>query len=144
MDNSIYVLNEDPTVTKDDNGDNVYTYTVIYKGEKVEMEAESEFKSIQTGLYLSSSITAGGVLTALGDYTAPAEATKASNGIVATAAKAYTVTDDTVFIAVDDEDIAEVDLGYMTTKTDDSKGDLINVIYDKDNENIATYVFILE
>ena len=142
--NSIYVLNEKPTVSKNADGGKVYTYTVIYKGEKVEMKADGEFKTIQTGLYLSSSVTANGVLTALGDYTAPAEATKASNGIVATADKAYTVTDDTVFIAVDDEDIAEVDLGYITTKTDDSKGDLINVIPDKDNNNLAAYVFILE
>ena len=143
--NSIYVLNEKPTVTKDSDGEEVYTYTVVYKGEKVEMKGDAKFADIKTGLYLSCGITGDGVLTELGSYTDSAAAAKASNGVVAAEGdKAYTVTADTVFIAVDGEDISVVDLGYITTKSDDTKGDQICIIADKDNENVASYVFILE
>ena len=141
--NSIYVLNEEPTVTKDSNGDNVYTYTVIYKGEKVEMKADSNLGTVATGLYLKSSVTANGVLTKLGTPTPAAEATKASNGVVSAGGKTYTVNSDTVILAVDGEDVTVVDLGYITTHTAETKGDMINIIYDKD-EIVATYIFVLE
>lgn len=150
LDNSIYVLNENPTVTKDSNGDDVYTYTVIYKGEKVDMKADGKLTlSNDTGLYLNTSVTGNDVLTAAGTFVAPSKATKAEAGIITldkdmvvgdkNYGKTFTVNSSTVFLAVDDEDVTVVDLGYITAGTD-----LINVIPDKDNNNLAAYVFILE
>ena len=149
LDNSIYVLNEKPTVTKDENGDNVYTYTVVYKGEKVEMKADGKLSlSNDTGLYLNTSVTGNDVLTAAGTFVAPSKATKAEAGIITLenamtvgdeSIKTFTVNKDTVFIAIDDEDVTVVDLGYITVDSD-----FINVIPDKDNNNLAAYVFILE
>lgn len=140
LDNSIYVLNENPTATKDSNGDNVYTYTVIYKGEKVDMKADGKLTlSNDTGLYLNTSVTSNDVITAAGTYTAPAVATKAEAGVITVDGKTYTVNSSTVFLAVDDEDVTVVDLGYITAGTD-----YVNIIPDKDNENLAAYVFILE
>ena len=137
--NSIYVLNEDPTITKDDNGDNVYTYTVIYKGEKVEMEADGRLTLEEgTGLYLNTSVTGNDVITSAGTYTAPAVATRAEAGVITVGGETYTVNSDTVFLAVDGEDVTEVDLGYITVDSD-----YINVITDDDGI-VATYVFILE
>ena len=155
LDNSIYVLNEKPTITKDENGDNVYTYTVIYKGEKVEMKADGKLTLYTdddndgTGLYLNTSVTGNDVLTAAGTFVAPSKATKAEAGIITLenamtvgedeSIKTFTVNNDTVFLAVDGEDVTEVDLGYITVDSD-----YINVIPDKDNSNLAAYVFILE
>ena len=154
LDNSIYVLNANPTVTKDSNGDNVYTYTVIYKGEKVDMKADGRLSLYkvndkdQTGLYLNTSVTGNDVLTAAGTFVAPSKATKAEAGIITLekpmtvgdeSIQTFTVNKDTVFIAIDDEDVTVVDLGYITVDSD-----FINVIPDKDNNNLAAYVFILE
>lgn len=150
LDNSIYVLNENPTVTKDSNGDNVYTYTVIYKGEKVDMKADGRLTlSNDTGLYLNTSVTGSDEITSAGTFVTPAKATKAEAGVITLDAdmkvgdknygKTFTVNSSTVFLAVDDEDVTVVDLGYITVDSD-----LINVIPDKDNENLAAYVFILE
>ena len=146
LENSIYVLNENPTVTKDSNGDNVYTYTVIYKGEKVEMEAEGDDIGItKTGLYLNTSVTGNNVITKAGTLTDSAMALKASAGVIElNDGKTYTVNDDTVFIAVDDEDVSVVSMGYISADSEGKDGDLINVITDKDNDSLATYVFILE
>ena len=144
--NSIYVLNDKPTVTKDSNGDNVYTYTVVFKGEKVEMKADTKFDGIKTGLYLGASVTSNNVLTGLPaeGVTKPSEALKAENGVVGVAGKTYTVNSDTVFLAIDDESVTVVDLGYITAKTTTTKGDMINIIPNEDNQNVASYVFILE
>ena len=152
MDNSIYVLNKNATITKDSDGDNVYTYTVIYKGEKVEMEAEGKLTlSDGTGLYLNTSVTGNDVITSAGDYIAPSQATKAEAGVITLKTKmdidgdgtgdidTFTVDSNTVFIAIDDEDVTVVDLGYITVNSD-----YINIIPDKDNNNLAAYVFILE
>lgn len=150
LDNSIYVLNENPTVTKDSNGDNVYTYTVIYKGEKVDMKADGRLTlSNDTGLYLNTSVTSNDEITSAGTFVTPAKATKAEAGVITLDSdmvvggknygKTFTVNSSTVFLAVDDEDVTVVDLGYITVNSDN-----VNVIPDKDNENLAAYVFILE
>ena len=47
-----------------------------------------------------------------------------------------------MFLAIDDEDVTVVDMGYITADATD--GDMLNVIYDKDNNKLASYVFILE
>ena len=141
--NSIYVLNENPTISKDENGDNVYTYTVVFKGEKKEMKAENDLSLSATGLYLNTSVTGNDVITAAGSLTAPSMANKAEAGVIELAdGSRYTVNDSTVFLAIDDEDVTVVDMGYITADAVD--GDMLNVIYDKDNNNLASYVFILE
>ena len=35
-------------------------------------------------------------------------------------------------------------MGYISADSEGKDGDLINVITDKDNDSLATYVFILE
>ena len=144
LSNSIYVLNKNASVSHDANGDEVYTYTVIFKGEKVEMQADTDLGVVPTGLYLNTSVTGNNVISKLGTYKAPSEALKAEAGIVQDANKTYTVNSDTVFLAVDGEDVTVVDLGYITAKTADNAGDMINIIPDNDNNDLAAYVFILE
>ena len=141
--NSIYVLNENPTISKDSNGDNVYTYTVVFKGEKVEMKADNDLSLGATGLYLNTSVTGNDVITSAGTLTAPSMAKKAEAGVIELAdGSRYTVNSSTVFLAIDDEDVTVVDMGYITADATD--GDMLNVIYDKDNNKLASYVFILE
>ena len=141
--NSIYVLNENPTISKDSNGDNVYTYTVVFKGEKKDMKAENDLSLGATGLYLNTSVTGNDVITSAGTLTAPSMAKKAEAGVIELAdGSRYTVNSSTVFLAIDDEDVTVVDMGYITADATD--GDMLNVIYDKDNNKLASYVFILE
>ena len=141
--NSIYVLNKNPIISKDENGDNVYTYTVVFKGEKKDMKAENDLSLGATGLYLNTSVTGNDVITSAGTLTAPSMAKKAEAGVIELAdGSRYTVNSSTVFLAIDDEDVTVVDMGYITADAVD--GDMLNVIYDKDNNNLATYVFILE
>ena len=143
--NSIYVLNKNANVSHDANGDEVYTYTVIFKGEKVEMQADTDLGVVPTGLYLNTSVTGNNVISTLGTYTAPGEATRAEAGVIELDnTTRYTVNSDTVFLAIDDEDVTVVDLGYITAQTANNAGDKVNVIADDDNANLAAYVFILE
>ena len=113
------------------------------------MKADGKLSlSNDTGLYLNTSVTGNDVLTAAGTFVAPSKATKAEAGIITLekpmtvgdeSIQTFTVNKDTVFIAIDDEDVTVVDLGYITVDSD-----FINVIPDKDNNNLAAYVFILE
>ena len=96
-------------------------------------------------------VTGNDVITSAGDYIAPSQATKAEAGVITLKTKmdidgdgtgdidTFTVDSNTVFIAIDDEDVTVVDLGYITVNSD-----YINIIPDKDNNNLAAYVFILE
>ena len=147
--NSIYVLNENPTITKGSDGEDIYTYTVIYKGEKVEMKSEkltlhTDDDNDGTGLYLDSKVT-NNMIDSVSGFSAPVTAKKAESGVivlngnVGSYGDTFSVNSNTVFLAVDGEDVTVVDLGYITTGVD-----YINIIPDKDNNKLAAYVFILE
>ena len=146
LDNSIYVLNEKPIITKDKNGDDVYSYNVVFKGEAKVMEADGDLSLSQTGLYLNTAVTGNNVITLAGTFTAPSKAVSIEGKVIELAdGSRYTTNKDTVYLAVDGkdlEDVATVDIGYVTADAVD--GDMINVIPDKDNNNLAAYVFILE
>ena len=154
LENSIYVLNEKPNVTKDKNGDKVYTYTVVYKGEKVEMKANGRLTlSNDTGLYLGTSVNGSDEITAAGTFVASSTADRAEKGVIELATamsvpdgnggtdsiSSFTVNKETKFLAIDDEKVTEVDLDYITVGKDQ-----INIIPDKDNHELAAYVFILK
>ena len=146
--NSIYVLNKNPNITKNAAGENVYTYSVVYKGEKVEMEAENDLGLTTTGLYHAPSITGNNVITAAGTHVTGEMALKAGAGVITLAnaqngyGPTFTVNSSTVFIYVDDEDIETVSLGTITADPAGIDGDYVSVIPDKDNNNLAAYVFI--
>ena len=151
--NSIYVLNKDAYMEKDANGDDVYTYSVIYKGEKVDMKADSDFALADTGLYVSPAISGGDTIDSLtaGMRQTPAEVTKAEAGVIEVATpllsqSRYTVAEGTTrYFAIDGKNVTEVSFSYITQRVLGSvAGDMINIIPDKDNATLASYVFILE
>ena len=101
---SIYVINANPTVTKDGN-DNVYTYDVVFEGAYTQLSTKSAtIKAAITasGLYTGAGVN-GSELTGAGSLGSGAtKATKASDGLIAaTGGSTYTYDEKTVFVVVD-------------------------------------------
>ena len=149
----VYFLNKNATVTKDSNDEFIYTYDVVYEGEKTTLQATSDLSVPNTGLFMPT-FDGSNKLTAYGSETSSAKATKAEAGVITLSAAmniggtpygtTFTVNKDTVILAIDDDNVTPVDLNYITVSVPGTVGDDVIVVPDKDNNNLAAYVFILE
>ena len=144
---SIYVM-DSASVTVDANDDKVYTWDVVLDG-KVITVTDDKNSLDQTGIwnvYLN-----GDEITS---YTFGADAKtvdEAGDGVLTvTGDKTYSYNDDTVFMIVDkDEDgyVTDASVDRITTTKDTTNQkdwSKVVVVTDKDNENLATYVYICE
>ena len=146
----VYFLEKNPSVTKNSDDEFVYTYSVVYKGEKTTLEADAKFNLADTGLYMPT-FDGSDIMTTQGSRTVPSKVDKAEAGVIALEddmivggvnyGKTFTVNSDTVILAIDDTDVSTVDLKYITTGAD---GDNVVVVPVKDNESVAAYIFIQE
>ena len=146
----VYFLEKNPSVTKNSDDEFVYTYSVVYKGEKTTLEADAKFNLADTGLYMPT-FDGSDIMTTQGSRTVPSKVDKAEAGVIALEddmivggvnhGKTFTVNSDTVILAIDGTDVSTVDLKYITTGAD---GDNVVVVPVKDNESVAAYIFIQE
>ena len=149
MSKVVYFLEKNASVTKNSNDEFVYTYTVVYQGEKTTLDADADFELTGTGLYMPS-FDGSNTMTDAGTPIASSKVEKAEAGVITlkdtvTIDKPYgttfTVNDDTVILAIDGTDVTTVDLKYITIGED---GDNVAVVPNKDNTSVAAYIFILE
>ena len=150
----VYFLEKNPSVTKNSNDEFVYTYSVVYNGEKTTLEADGNFNLANTGLYLPT-FDGSNTMTDEGYRTVPSKVEKAEAGVITLRSdmvigntvsstnygKTFTVNSDTVILAIDGTDVTTVDLKYITVGAD---GDNVVVVPDKDNTSVAAYIFIQE
>ena len=144
----VYVLDKNPSVELDKNGDEVYTYDVIYKGEKTTLTGGSKEFS-DKGYFANVQVNAGEIVKVVStDPMMPDYATQASKSVISTAGNVYTYTSDTIFLIVDGKDVYEASAGdvIILDKAHKDYAELSDkiVIVDtaKDGDGIADYVFI--
>ncbi len=142
----VYVLDENPGVTLDKNGDRVYTYEVIYKGEKTTLTGGSKEFPNGTGYYEKVQVNNGEILKV--ETTTPDNgglAKKADSNLVQIeGGDPYTFTKDTVFLIVDGTDVSTADYRDIIVAESSLKITDTIVIVDKDStpDSVADYVFI--
>ncbi len=143
---SIYVLNEKPVITVDKNGDKVYTYDVIYDGNKTTLTGDSSNLFPNTGLWKNIEVSNGAITSTSGKTElAAAPATKAGSDLVANGGITYTYNSKTVFLVVDDLDVSEGSVDSINIDDVNAKNtDNIIIVADKDNANLAAYVYIVK
>ena len=151
----IYVIDAG-TKTKDENGDDAYSWDVILDGEVITVTGDEDIYKTMKKECLYSVELNGDEITSI-DKTSKVALQYASvceDGIIELVdetSKKVTATfsynDDTLFIAVDDTDLSEASDGYIVTTNDTTKeGDWSEVIVvpDEDNADLAAYVYIIE
>ena len=153
MSKVVYFLEKNASVTKNSNDEFVYTYEVVYKGEKTTLNANSDLGLTETGLYMPN-FDGSNTITAANDKIPSTKATKAEAGVITLEkgvtiggqpyGETFTVSDSTVILAIDGTDVTPVDLDYITEAVGETAGDDVVVVPDKDNNSVAAYIFVLE
>ena len=145
----VYVLDKNPSVALDKNGDEIYTYDVIYKGEKTTLTGGSKEFS-DKGYFANVQVNAGEIVKVVSTSPmTPSYATQSSKSVISDkAGNVYTYTSDTIFLIVDGKDVYDASAGDVIILDEAHKdyaelSDKI-VIVDtaKDGDGIADYVFI--
>ncbi|MGN8874154.1 S-layer homology domain-containing protein [Pseudoflavonifractor sp. HCP28S3_F10] len=142
----VYVTG-DMTVTMDDNGDKVYSWDVVKDGAVITVTGKSTAFAEGKGLYEVE--MNGTEVTSDKQIATAATVDEAADGVLTlTKGKTYSYNDATKFITVDGTDLTEASDGTIVTVKDatEESGDRSEVIVvaDKDNANLAAYVYIIE
>ena len=163
LDNTVVILGGTPVET-DDDGDTVYTYDVLYKGELTTLTASATAVTAingKAGLYSNVSVS-NGEITSAGTLVSAAEVTACADNVITTATAAgtttsqttYTYDDSTVVYVVEDGVGTEGTIGDITVKdtsvTPNIDGSDVVVIARGSNSStdgtkfIADYIVIFE
>ena len=142
----VYVIG-DPSITEDDDGDKVYSWDVVKDGAVITVTGKSSAFAEGKGLYEVE--MNGTEITSDKQIATAATVDEAADGVLTlTKGKTYSYNDATKFITVDDTDLTEASDGTIVTVNDatEESGDRSEVIVvaDKDNANLAAYVYIIE
>ena len=142
----VYVLDMNPSVELDKNGDEIYTYDVIYKGEKTTLTGGSKEFS-DKGYFADVQVNAGEIVKVNSKSPAvPALATQAKKDVISTADVTMTYTKDTVFLIVDGDDVYEASASDVVIADSSLKITdyvvIVDTSTDKGGDGIADYVFI--
>ncbi|BDF69610.1 hypothetical protein CE91St41_05910 [Oscillospiraceae bacterium] len=153
----VYVLNVNPTISgsKDDK---VYTYDVIYKGEKMELTGDSAalftangnnkkagyFENVEVNGKEITDVPTG-AMPLVPEYVKSVEKgvirTMATNVADGSDKTVMTFDKDTIFVIVDGSDVATVDSNAIVVAPGFDSNDTL-VLADKDSDGVADYVFI--
>ena len=145
----MYFLTKWPVITKDSNGDNVYTYDVIRNGEATTIEGDSATLVGSAGVYkvtFNGNIATGATASDT-PIVAAALATKASNGVIANSTGSYYYDDKTVVILITgsdpEEDVSLTSIDAIITEG--GAQDTIAMIKGTNSGELATakYVFVI-
>ncbi|MCI8651964.1 MAG: S-layer homology domain-containing protein [Oscillospiraceae bacterium] len=147
--NYMYFLSKNPTITKDSDGDNVYTYDVIRNGEVTTIVGDSRTLVPDAGVYMvtftgTEATSATGADSALVPYGA---AVTASAGVIANSVGSYYYNDATRVFRIDGDtpdDVTETSIEAIITEG--GAQDTIAMILGtntSDNQT-AKYVFVQE
>ena len=142
----VYVIG-DPSITEDDDGDKVYSWDVVKDGAVITVTGKSSAFAEGKGLYEVE--MNGTEITSDKQIATAATVDEAADEVLTlTKGKTYSYNDATKFIIVDDTDLTEASAGTILTVEDatEESGDRSKVIVvaDKDNANLAAYVYIIE
>ena len=153
-DSYMYFLSTTPTVTKDSDGNNVYTYDVVRDGEITTIAGKgATITGLSTaGLYKAtfdgdkvSSVTTDSRTVSLNLVTV------AADGVLSNGTNSYYYSDSTVVYEIADDGTAtESSIENIVVKQDDGSvvsGDDLKILLDKDGDeatDTALYVFIMK
>lgn len=147
--NYMYFLSKYPTVTKDKDGNNVYTYDVIRNGEVTTIEGDSRTLVPEAGVYMvtftgTEATRATAADSALVAYGA---ATTASKGVVANSVGSYYYNDSTRVFRIEGstpDDVAETSIESIITEGG-AQDEIAMILGTNTSDNqTAMYVFVKE